>query len=79
MSLGVAAAGRELEAIMRTARGQPLRYGVRVSFQNHGQVRAVSLAIEMPQEGRIDTVKHGRFIGRVGPEGTNGQKVSLNF
>src|SRR5260370_16228708 len=57
MSLGVAAAWRELEAIMRTPCGQPLRYGVRVSFHDHGQVRAVSLGIEMPQKGPIDNVQ----------------------
>ncbi len=68
---------------MRTPRGQPLRYGVRVSFQDHGEVRAVSFGIEMPQEGRVDTVeplhdKAGRDIP-IADDGLSAFRMRVDF
>ena len=67
MNFGMTAAGRELEAVVRATRGQPLRYGFRVSFQDYREVGTVSLGIKMPQEGWIYTVKplHDKTGGNI--------------
>ena len=57
MGLGMAAAWRQLEAVVRAAGGEPLGDGVRVGFQDHGEVGPVSLGVDLPQEGRVDAVK----------------------
>src|SRR5581483_4737360 len=42
---------------MRATRSQSLGYDFRVGFQDYGQVGAVSFGIQVPEEGRVDTVE----------------------
>src|SRR6266508_448267 len=57
MHFGVAAAGRELEAVVRAACVQSFGDHLGVGFENHGQVGPVSLGVELPEEGRVDAVE----------------------
>jgi hypothetical protein len=57
VDFGVRTTGQELEAVMWAAFTQPLRDDLGVGFEDHGQIRTVSLGVELPEKRRINTVK----------------------
>jgi hypothetical protein len=48
MHFGLAAAERELEAVMRPARIQPLIDNLRVRLENYGQVGPIGFGVKLP-------------------------------
>lgn len=57
VSLGVAAAGRKLETIVRPALNESFRDDFGVGFEDHSQVGPIGLGIELPEERRVNTIE----------------------
>jgi hypothetical protein len=79
VDFGVGAAGAELETVVWSALVKALRDHGRARFQDHRQVGAVSLSVELPQKRRVDTVEPlNHQTGGDVPVGDNGC-ASLEF